>query len=273
MDRSILGPMAFVDTNVAGTVNLLQAAYDYWKGLNPAGQRRFRFLQTSTDEVYGSLAPSDPAFSERTPYDPSSPYAASKASGDHFARAAYKTHGLPVLITNCSNNYGPLQFPEKLIALMITNGIEGRPLPVYGDGRQIRDWLYVEDHCAAIRLVLDQGVPGETYNIGGRSEITNLEVVQTICRILDELLPDSPHRPHANLITHVEDRPGHDRRYAIDDTKLRDTLNWRPTETFATGIAKTVRWYLDQSEWVAGVRSGNYNDWMRANYGHRLDIS
>jgi dTDP-glucose 4,6-dehydratase len=270
VDRSILGPGVFVQTNVVGTFTLLEAVLDYWKGLPAREKETFRFLHVSTDEVYGTLGPGDPAFTEHTAYAPNSPYAASKAAADHFVRAYHHTYGLPVLTTNCSNNYGPYQFPEKLIPLMILNALAGKPLPIYGDGRQIRDWLYVEDHCQAIRLVAEQGTPGETYNIGGRSELTNLEVVQRICAVLDEAAPQSAHRPHARLIAHVTDRPGHDRRYAIDDTRIRAELGWRPRESFASGIFKTVRWYLDSQDWLQGVQSRTYEEWIQANYTHRL---
>ena len=270
VDRSILGADPFVETNVAATVRLLEAVRSYWRELPEAEGRLFRFLHVSTDEVFGSLEQGAPGFSDTTPYGPNSPYSASKAAGDHFVRAYHHTHGLPVLTSNCSNNYGPLQFPEKLIPLMINNALEGKPLPVYGDGLQIRDWLYVEDHCRALEAVLEGGRPGETYNIGGRSEMPNIEVVQKLCGILDRLAPDSPHRPHATLIAHVEDRPGHDRRYAIDDRKIRTELGWKPEETFASGMGKTVAWYLDNPEWVAQVRSGGYRDWIRANYDQRL---
>ena len=270
VDRSIDGPDAFVETNVLGTFNLLRIAYKYWKGLEPGEKHRFRFLHVSTDEVYGTLGPAGPAFVESSPYAPNSPYAASKASADHFVRAYYHTYGFPVLTTNCSNNYGPYQFPEKLIPLMILNALEGKPLPVYGDGRQVRDWLYVEDHCEAIALVLQKGSPGETFNIGGRSELTNLKVVGELCTLLDKLVPDSPHRPHAALITHVADRPGHDRRYSIDDSKLRSTLGWQTRESFESGLAKTVQWYLDHGDWVARTRDQRYQEWIRKNYGHRV---
>jgi len=230
-------------------------------------QEDFRFLHISTDEVYGSLGPDDPAFSETTPYAPNSPYAASKAASDHLVRAYHHTYGLPTLITNCSNNYGPLQFPEKLIPLMILNALTGKPLPLYGDGLNVRDWLYVTDHGEALALVLERGRAGETYNIGGNCEKTNLEVVQTVCAVLDELAPDSPHRPHARLITYVKDRPGHDRRYAINSGKISRDLGWRPRESFESGLAKTVRWYLDNPEWVASVQSGEYRQWLELQYG------
>jgi dTDP-glucose 4,6-dehydratase len=267
VDRSILGPAAFVETNVVGTFRLLEAARAFWGRL--AQGERFRFLQVSTDEVYGTLGPGDPAFSERTPHAPNSPYAASKAAADHFTRAYHRTYGLPVLTTNCSNNYGPYQFPEKLIPVVILNAFEGRPLPIYGDGLQVRDWLFVEDHCDAILAVLERGRPGETYNVGGGSEVTNLELVRSICALLDEYLPDSPHRPHARLIAHVADRPGHDRRYAIDHTKLQTELGWRPRSDLAAGLRRTVRWYLDNAEWTRQVRSGEYRDWMARNYARR----
>jgi dTDP-glucose 4,6-dehydratase len=267
VDRSILGPAAFVETNVVGTFRMLEAARAYWSKLEERG--RFRFLQVSTDEVYGTLAPDDPAFSERTPHAPNSPYAASKAAADQFTRAYHRTYGLPVLTTNCSNNYGPYQFPEKLIPVVILNALEGKPLPVYGDGLQVRDWLFVEDHCDAILAVLERGRPGETYNVGGGNEVTNLELVRAICALLDELVPGSPHRPHAKLITHVADRPGHDRRYAIDHTKLRTELGWSPRSDLAAGLARTVRWYLENGAWIDQVRSGEYRDWMARNYAQR----
>lgn len=257
VDRSIDGPAEFVQTNVVGTFRLLEAARDYWSSLPPDEQARFRFLHVSTDEVYGSLGPTG-YFTEETPYAPNSPYSASKAAADHFARAYYHTYGLPVLVTNCSNNYGPYQFPEKLIPLMILNAVEGKPLPVYGDGLNIRDWLYVEDHCRALRLVLKKAKPGSEYNIGGNCERTNLQVVHAICEIVDRLRPDLPHRPCKQLITFVKDRPGHDRRYAIDASKIRRELGWQPLETFETGLERTVRWYLENSTWVERVTSGKY---------------
>jgi len=267
VDRSIYGPQAFLETNVMGTFHLLEAVRRYWDGLPPPRQQDFRFLHISTDEVYGSLAPEDPAFAETTPYAPNSPYAASKAASDHLVRACRHTYGLPTLITNCSNNYGPFQFPEKLIPLMILNALKGKPLPIYGDGLNVRDWLYVTDHCEALRLVLAQGRVGETYNIGGNCEKTNLEVVGTLCAILDELFPDSPHRPHARLITFIKDRPGHDRRYAIDAGKISRELGWQPRESFESGLSKTVRWYVDHPEWVASVESGEYREWLELHYG------
>ncbi len=260
VDRSIDSPAAFVETNVVGTFRLLEAARAYWAGLPEPRQSRFRFLHVSTDEVYGSLGARgkgrEERFSEESPYRPNSPYAASKAAGDHFVRAYYHTYGLPVLTTNCSNNYGPYQFPEKLIPLMILGALEGKPLPVYGDGQHVRDWLYVEDHCRAIRSVLEQGTPGEVYNIGGDCELTNLEVVRSICAVVDRLRPELA--PCSRLITFVTDRPGHDRRYAIDAEKIRTQLGWRPREDFQSGIRRTVRWYLDNPTWVERITSGTY---------------
>ncbi|MGB8262187.1 MAG: dTDP-glucose 4,6-dehydratase [Terracidiphilus sp.] len=269
VDRSIAGPAAFIRTNVQGTFELLEAARIYWSELGDEDREAFRFLHVSTDEVYGSLAPGDPAFSETTPYAPNSPYAASKAGSDHLARAWHHTYGLPVLTTNCSNNYGPYQFPEKLIPLMIQNALECKPLPVYGDGGNVRDWLYVEDHCAAIRVVLEKGVPGETYNIGGRSERRNLDVVTAICNLVDEIRPDAAMGARTELITYVRDRPGHDRRYAIDSKKIERELGWAPAESFENGLRRTVRWYLDHQEWVESVRTGAYLDWIRLNYEER----
>ncbi len=267
VDRSIHGPAAFVQTNVVGTFELLEAARAYWNGLAGAAKDAFRFLHVSTDEVYGSLSESDPAFSETTPYSPNSPYSASKAASDHLVRAYRHTYQLPALTTNCSNNYGPFQFPEKLIPLMIANALEGRALPVYGDGRQVRDWLYVRDHCEAIRLVLARGRLGETYNIGGNAERRNIDVVNAICDTLQQLRPrDGGYR---KLITSVTDRPGHDRRYAIDAAKIRGELGWSPRESFETGLAKTVRWYLDNAQWVAQVKSGEYRRWLEVNYAAR----
>jgi dTDP-glucose 4,6-dehydratase len=269
VDRSIVGPDAFLKTNIDGTFTLLQAARAYVATLNEADQQDFRFLHVSTDEVYGTLKPKDPAFSETTPYAPNSPYAASKASSDFLARAWFHTYGLPVLITNCSNNYGPYQFPEKLIPLIITNALAGKPLPIYGDGLQVRDWLFVGDHCKAIVDVLEKGVVGETYNVGGNNQRSNLEVVKTVCALLDELAPDSKFRPHQQLITYVTDRPGHDRRYAIDARKIGRELGWKPTETFETGMRKTVEWYLANSEWIAGATGSGYQKWIEANYAGR----
>ncbi len=264
VDRSIHGPEDFITTNINGTFHLLEAARAYWSGLSGAEQDGFRFLHVSTDEVYGSLGPQDPPFTETTPYAPNSPYSASKAASDHLVRAYHHTYGLPTLTTNCSNNYGPYQFPEKLIPLMILNAVKGKPLPVYGDGQNIRDWLYVADHCSGIRAVLEKGRPGETYNIGGWNEKTNLEVVHTVCALLDELKPGAA--PYASLITHVKDRPGHDRRYAIDARKIERELGWKPKETFETGIRKTVQWYLDHMAWVEDVASGEYQKWVQKQY-------
>ena len=265
VDRSIHGPGAFIRTNVEGTFQLLEAVRVHWKGL-PAGEReRVRLLHVSTDEVYGSLAAGAPAFTEQHTYEPNSPYSASKAASDHLVRAWHHTYGLPVLTTNCSNNYGPYQFPEKLIPLMIVNALAGKPLPIYGDGMNVRDWLYVRDHCSGIRAVLERGRVGETYNIGGWNEMPNRQIVQTVCSLLDELRPD-PAGPHDRLITYVSDRPGHDRRYAIDARKIEHELGWRPAETFATGIRKTVQWYLEHADWVAHVQSGAYRDWVEQHY-------
>ena len=269
VDRSIHGPGEFIRTNIMGTFNLLECARAYFGGLDEAGRRAFRFLHVSTDEVYGSLAKGDPAFSEANRYEPNSPYSASKAASDHLVRAYCHTYGLPVLTTNCSNNYGPYQFPEKLIPLMIVNALAGKPLPIYGDGQQIRDWLYVGDHCAAIRRVLEAGKPGETYNIGGWNEKPNLDIVHAVCALLDELRPRADGKPYREQITYVTDRPGHDRRYAIDATKIERELGWRPEETFETGIRKTVGWYLDHADWIANVQSGAYREWVEKNYGGR----
>lgn len=267
VDRSIHGPAEFVQTNVVGTFSLLEEARAYWSALAEPEKNRFRFLHVSTDEVYGSLGPNDPAFTETTTYTPNSPYAASKAASDHLVRAYHHTYGLPTVTTNCSNNYGPLQFPEKLVPLMILNAIQGKPLPVYGDGLNVRDWLYVGDHCAAIRRVLREGRLGETYNIGSNSEKTNLEVVKTICAVIDELRPDDA--PHSKLISHVKDRPGHDRRYAIDTAKIETELGWKPSERFETGLRKTVQWYFEHMVWVENVTSGAYRNWVDINYGNR----
>jgi dTDP-glucose 4,6-dehydratase len=257
VDRSIDGPAEFVRTNVQGTFQMLESARHYFSRLPPGRSETFRFLHISTDEVFGSLGP-EGRFTESSPYDPSSPYSASKASADHFARAYFRTYHLPVLVTNCSNNYGPCQFTEKLIPLMILNALDGKPLPVYGDGKNIRDWLFVEDHCRALWTVLNEGRPGETYNIGGNSELSNLEVVETICRVVDQLRPDLPHRPCSSLIAFVKDRPGHDRRYAIDAGKIRRELNWQPQCDFASGIRLTVQWYLDHPEWIERIHSNVY---------------
>jgi dTDP-glucose 4,6-dehydratase len=270
VDRSIHGPQEFINTNIQGTFNLLQCALQYWKGLSDTEAKAFRFLHVSTDEVYGSLGPQDPAFTETTPYQPNSPYSASKAASDHLVRAWHHTYGLPVLTTNCSNNYGPLQFPEKLIPLVIANALAGKPLPIYGDGMNIRDWLYVGDHCNAIRTVLEKGHVGQVYNIGGLNEMTNIEIVKLICRLLDERSPSSAKAAggkHEHLITFVKDRPGHDRRYAINAEKIANELGWKPMETFETGIAKTVDWYLANQEWVARVQSGAYREWVAKQYG------
>ena len=266
VDRSIHGPAAFVKTNIEGTFTLLEATRTYWSALQGADKTGFRFHHVSTDEVYGSLAKGEAAFTETRTYEPNSPYSASKAASDHLVRAWFHTYGLPVLTTNCSNNYGPYHFPEKLIPLMIVNALAGKPLPVYGDGQQIRDWLYVKDHGSAIRAVLARGTPGETYNIGGWNEKPNIEIVQTVCALLDEMRPDAA-GSHARLITFVPDRPGHDRRYAIDARKIERELGWKPAETFETGIRKTVRWYLDHADWVAHVQSGAYRDWVDTQYG------
>lgn len=266
VDRSIVRPEEFIRTNVNGTFHLLHESLRYWSTLSALDQRRFRFLHVSTDEVFGSLRKEDRPVMESSPYAPSSPYAASKAAADHLVRAYHHTYELPTLITNSSNNYGPYQFPEKLVPLVITNALLGMPLPVYGDGLNTRDWLYVEDHCDAIRTVLRSGQIGETYNIAGRNEKTNLEVVQTICLILDEMLPGSPFAPHESLITFVKDRPGHDRRYAMDASKLERECGWLPKETFISGLRKTVRWYLDNPDWVKEVTSGEYQDWLRTHW-------
>lgn len=266
VDRSIHGPADFIDTNIVGTFNLLECAREYWHGLQNTQRGNFRFHHISTDEVYGTLSPLDPAFTENHPYEPNSPYSASKAASDHLVRAWFHTYGLPVVTTNCSNNYGPYHFPEKLIPLVILNAINGKPLPIYGDGQQVRDWLYVGDHCSAIRAVLAKGRLGETYNIGGWNEKTNLSVVNTICQILDELKPRADGKSYAQQITFVKDRPGHDRRYAIDASKIERELGWRPAETFDTGIRKTIQWYLENPSWVEGVVSGAYRDWLQKQY-------
>ncbi len=269
VDRSIHGPAEFIHTNMVGTFSLLEEARAYWGSLAGAEKEAFRFLHVSTDEVYGSLGENDPAFSETTAYAPNSPYSASKAGSDHLVRAYHHTYGFPTLTTNCSNNYGPYHFPEKLIPLMILNALEGKPLPVYGDGLNIRDWLYVRDHCEAICQVLDKGTLGETYNVGGINEIRNIDVVTTICRKLDELRPRADGSQYESLITYVKDRPGHDRRYAIDPTKIQRDIGWRPAETFESGINKTVRWYLENTAWIDTVRSGAYRDWIAQNYAER----
>jgi dTDP-glucose 4,6-dehydratase len=266
VDRSIHGPDDFVRTNVNGTFNLLEEVRAYWFQLQEDERRAFRFLHVSTDEVYGSLGAEDPAFSETTSYAPNSPYSATKAASDHLVRAYHHTYGLPTLTTNCSNNYGPFQFPEKLIPLVILNALNGKPLPLYGDGKNVRDWLFVADHCEAIRTVLSRGRMGETYNIGGKNEKRNLEIVNTICSVLDELKPADPVVPHSQLITFVQDRPGHDRRYAIDARKIESELGWRPRETFETGIRKTIGWYLQNDAWIRDVTSGNYRQWIATQY-------
>jgi dTDP-glucose 4,6-dehydratase len=267
VDRSIHGPAEFIQTNVVGTLQLLEAVRAFWGSLPAGPKEAFRFLHVSTDEVYGSLGDKDPAFTEDHLYQPNSPYSASKAASDHLVRAYHHTYGLPVLTTNCSNNYGPYHFPEKLIPLMILNALGGKPLPVYGDGRNVRDWLYVTDHCSAIRRVLEDGQPGRTYNVGGRNEKTNLEVVQTLCAILDEVQPRAAGGSYWEQVQFVKDRPGHDRRYAIDASRMEKELDWLPRETFETGIRKTVQWYLANPEWVKGVTSGVYRDWVDKQYG------
>jgi len=269
VDRSIHGPEDFIQTNIVGTFHLLEAVRAYWNGLNGAAKTDFRFLHVSTDEVYGSLSKDEPAFTETHRYEPNSPYSASKAASDHLVRAYHHTYGLPVLTTNCSNNYGPYHFPEKLIPLMIVNALAGKNLPVYGDGQQIRDWLYVKDHCSAIRRVLEKGKLGEVYNVGGWNEKANLDIVHTVCGLLDELRPRQDGKSYREQITFVTDRPGHDRRYAIDARKLERELGWKPAETFDSGIRKTVQWYLDNQGWVNNVLSGNYRQWVEKNYAER----
>lgn len=269
VDRSIHGPEDFIQTNIVGSFRLLEAVRHYWMDLEPGAQQQFRFLHVSTDEVYGSLQLSDPPFREINQYQPNSPYSASKAASDHLVRAYHHTYGLPVLTTNCSNNYGPYHFPEKLIPLCIQNALMGKSLPIYGDGQQIRDWLYVKDHCSAIRKVLESGKVGEVYNVGGWNEKANLEVVHTLCQILDELKPRTDLISYKQQITYVTDRPGHDRRYAIDASKLERELGWLPAETFDTGIRKTVQWYLDHQDWVSNVLSGDYQSWLNKNYAER----
>ena len=268
VDRSIHGPEAFVQNNIVGTFHLLESVRSYWSSLAADAKESFRFLHVSTDEVYGSLSHDEPAFTERHPHEPNSPYSASKAASDHLVRAWHHTYGLPVLTTNCSNNYGPFHFPEKLIPLVIVNALAGKPLPVYGDGQQIRDWLYVTDHCSAIRRVLQAGRVGETYNVGGWNEKANLTIVQTICVLLDRLQPRADGKPYRDQITFVSDRPGHDRRYAIDARKLERELGWKPAETFESGIEKTVQWYLQHQDWVTNVQSGAYRNWVRTQYGN-----
>jgi len=270
VDRSIHGPGEFIQTNIVGTFQLLESVRAYWGNLDGDAKKAFRVLHVSTDEVYGSLAQDDAAFTETHRYEPNSPYSASKAASDHLVRAYHHTYGLPVLTTNCSNNYGPLHFPEKLIPLMIVNALAGKPLPVYGDGQQIRDWLYVKDHCSAIRRVLDAGRVGETYNIGGWNEMPNLDIVHTVCALLDELSPRKDGKPYQKQIQFVTDRPGHDRRYAIDARKIEQELGWKPAETFATGIRKTVTWYLENADWVSSVQSGAYRQWLDKHYGTQI---
>jgi dTDP-glucose 4,6-dehydratase len=266
VDRSIHGPADFIQTNIVGTFNLLESLREYWTNLPEAQRKAFRFLHVSTDEVYGSLEKTDPAFSETNRYEPNSPYSASKAASDHLVRAWHHTYGLPVVTTNCSNNYGPYHFPEKLIPLCILNALSGKPLPIYGDGQQVRDWLFVKDHCSAIRRVLEAGQLGETYNVGGWNEKANLEVVQALCRILDELRPRVDGKSYATQVTFVKDRPGHDRRYAIDASKLEKALGWKPAETFESGIRKTVLWYLEHQDWVEHILSGEYQAWVEKQY-------
>lgn len=266
VDRSIAGPAEFIQTNILGTFRLLEVVREYFDSLTGSDQDQFRFINISTDEVYGSLTSQEPAFTETSRYAPSSPYSASKASADHLARSYFQTYGLPVITSNCSNNYGPLQFPEKLIPLMIINGLRGKPLPIYGDGLNVRDWLYVSDHCAAIRLILEKGKPGETYNIGGDSEMTNMNVVKEICVLLDELVDEPLVSSHENLISSVEDRPGHDRRYAVNADKIKIELAWQPVESFKTGLRKTVKWYLNSENWIVNVESGEYRSWMNSHY-------
>lgn len=266
VDRSIHGPEDFLHTNVLGTFRLLEAAREHWGALDGADKAAFRFLHVSTDEVYGTLAPDAPAFTEQHPYEPNSPYSATKAASDHLVRAWFHTYGLPVLTTNCSNNYGPLHFPEKLIPLVITNALAGKPLPIYGDGQQIRDWLYVKDHCSGIRRVLEAGTPGQTYNIGGHNEMANIDIVRRICALLDRLRPRADGLSYAEQIRFVADRPGHDRRYAIDARKMQQELGWAPAETFDSGIEKTVQWYLDNADWVRNVQTGAYRDWLAKQY-------
>ena len=267
VDRSIHGPGDFIQTNVVGTFNLLESVRAYWSSLPETEKQAFRFLHVSTDEVYGTLSAEDPPFAETNPFEPNSPYAASKASSDHLVRAWHHTYGLPALTTNCSNNYGPFHFPEKLIPLVILNALNGKPLPIYGDGQQVRDWLFVKDHCTAIARVLESGRVGETYNVGGWNEKANLDVVKTICARLDQLRPRADGKPYAEQITYVKDRPGHDRRYAIDARKIERELGWKPDETFETGIEKTVQWYLNNPKWVNGVTSGEYRKWLGKQYG------
>jgi len=272
VDRSIHGPDDFVQTNIVGTFRLLEATRQYWGKLGESKRNEFRYIQVSTDEVYGSLGSDDPPFDETSRYSPSSPYSASKAAADHLARSYFHTYGLPVITTNCSNNYGPYQFPEKLIPLMIINGLRGDPLPVYGDGKNVRDWLYVGDHCRAIQLVLAKGEVGATYNIGGSCEMSNIGTVEAVCSLLDEMGPGTEFTPHRELVSFVEDRPGHDFRYAIDTRKIEQSLGWHPTESFGSGLRKTVGWYLDNPDWIAEVVSGEYRSWLNMNYRSRASV-
>ena len=267
VDRSIHGPEDFIQTNVVGTFHLLEAVRGYWSALEGDAKSAFRFLHVSTDEVYGTLGPGDAPFTETTPYTPNSPYSATKAASDHLVRAYHHTYGMPVLTTNCSNNYGPFHFPEKLIPLILVNALAGKPLPIYGDGMQVRDWLYVKDHCSAIRRVLEAGRLGETYNVGGWNEKPNIDIVKTGCALLDEMRPKAGGSAYFDQVTYVKDRPGHDRRYAIDASKIHRELGWKPAETFDTGIRKTVQWYLDHADWVAHVQSGDYRNWIGQQYG------
>jgi dTDP-glucose 4,6-dehydratase len=269
VDRSINSPDEFIHTNILGTFHLLQESLNYWNGLSELKKSQFRFLHVSTDEVYGSLSPEASAFTEKNRYEPNSPYSASKASSDHLVRSFHHTYGLPTLTTNCSNNYGPYQFPEKLIPLIIIHALHGKSLPIYGDGLQIRDWLYVEDHCDAISNVLEKGTPGEVYNIGGWNEKSNIEIVKIVCSILDELTPNKNKIPYEKQITYVKDRPGHDRRYAINATKIMNDLRWKPKETFESGIRKTILWYLSNQDWIRDIQSGTYMDWIQHNYSYR----
>lgn len=269
VDRSIVDPEAFIQTNIVGTYHLVDEALAYWKTLKGEKKDNFRFLQISTDEVYGSLLPTDPSSTESSPYEPNSPYSASKAASDHLVRSYFQTYGLPTMTSHSSNNFGPYQFPEKLIPLMIANAMQGKPLPIYGDGLNIRDWLYVADHCSALRLILKKGIPGQTYNIGSDAECTNKELVHHLCDVLDELLPQSPNNPHRALIQYVKDRPGHDRRYSLDSTKLRNELGWKPQDGLDTNLRKTVKWYLENSQWIADVQSGEYREWIKLNYLER----
>jgi dTDP-glucose 4,6-dehydratase len=272
VDRSIHGPGEFIQTNIVGSFHLLESVRAYWGDMDAQARKAFRLLHVSTDEVYGSLPTGAPAFTESHRVEPNSPYSASKAASDHLVRAYHHTYGLPVLTTNCSNNYGPFQFPEKLIPLMIVNALAGKPLPVYGDGQQVRDWLYVTDHCVAIRRVLESGRLGETYNVGGWNEMPNLEIVHTVCALLDELRPRADGKPYKDQISFVTDRPGHDRRYAIDARKIEQELGWKPAETFASGIRKTVAWYLEHQDWVSNVQSGAYRQWLDKHYGTQISV-